>query len=173
MLDPDLLKLIAIIFLVQLLLIGPAWGVYWLLRSRARTVRISACAGVAVLSGGLIAWSLGLEPRLLVGGAGKRSDARPVVVHDDPAPQRRPGVPADQMGRFVSKILGSTEGAWQKVFSEAGQTYQPSVLVLYAGATTAPCGGIANSAVGPFYCAADRKVYLDTSFFNDLATKFQ
>ena len=173
MLDPDLLKLIAIIFLVQLLLIGPAWGVYWLLRSRARTVRISACAGVAVLSGGLIAWSLGLEPRLLVGGAEKRSDARPVVVHDDPAPQRRTGVPADQMGRFVSKILGSTEGAWQKVFSEAGQTYQPSVLVLYAGATTAPCGGIANSAVGPFYCAADRKVYLDTSFFNDLATKFQ
>src|SRR5262249_11846180 len=159
-LDPDLLKLITTIFLLQLLLIGPAWGVYWLLQSRARNVRISASVGVAVLSGGLIAWFLGLDPRLLMGGAAILSGPGPPAVQNNPPPASRSGVPADQVGRFVSKVLGSTEGAWQKVFAEAGQTYQPSILVLYAGVTRAPCGDIANSAVGPFYCAQDRKVYL-------------
>jgi predicted metalloprotease len=141
------------------------------MRARARTARITACAGVAVLSGGLVAWSLGLDPRLLMGGAEILSDARPPAVQNDPPP-RPSGVLTDKVGLFVSKVLGSTEDAWQKVFAEAGQTYQPSVLVLYAGVTRAACGGIASRTVGPFYCAADRKVYLDTSFFNDLATKF-
>jgi uncharacterized protein len=173
MLDPDLLKLIALIFLLQLLLIGPAWFVYWCLKSRARTVRMSASAGVAILSVGLAAWIVGLDLKLLIGSAEIRSAARrPVAVHDDPAPPRRSGVPADPVGQFVSRILGSTEGAWQKVFAEGGQTYRPAVLVLYSQATTAACGAVATRAVGPFYCAADQKVYLDTSFFDDISAKF-
>src|ERR1700752_2204462 len=81
--------------------------------------------------------------------------------------------PKDDMGRFVSKVLGSTELQWKQVFAKDGKTYRPPVLVLYRGATHASCGGAAQSAMGPFYCPADQKVYLDTSFFDQIATRFR
>jgi predicted metalloprotease len=77
------------------------------------------------------------------------------------------------MGRFVSKVLGSTEVQWKQVFSRDGKTYRAPVLVLYRGATQASCGGVAQSAMGPFYCPSDQKVYLDTSFFDQIATRFR
>jgi predicted metalloprotease len=77
------------------------------------------------------------------------------------------------MGRFVSKVLGSTEVQWKQVFAKDGKTYRAPVLVLYKGATQASCGGVAQSAMGPFYCPSDQKVYLDTSFFDQIATRFR
>jgi predicted metalloprotease len=77
------------------------------------------------------------------------------------------------MGRFVSKVLGSTEVQWKQVFSKEGKTYRAPILVLYNGRTRADCGGVAQSAMGPFYCPADQKVYLDTSFFDQIATRFR
>jgi predicted metalloprotease len=77
------------------------------------------------------------------------------------------------MGRFVSRVLGSTELQWKQVFAEDGRTYRTPVLVLYRGATRADCGGVAQSAMGPFYCPVDQKVYLDTSFFDQIATRFR
>jgi uncharacterized protein len=81
--------------------------------------------------------------------------------------------PKDDMGRFVSKVLGSTELQWKQVFAKDGKIYRAPVLVLYRGATHASCGGEAHSAMGPFYCPADQKVYLDTSFFDQIATRFR
>jgi predicted metalloprotease len=76
------------------------------------------------------------------------------------------------MGDFVAAVLGSTEDAWQKIFQEAGRRYQVPGLVMFAGRTRSGCGA-AQSEMGPFYCPNDSKVYLDTAFFQELATKFR
>ena len=125
----------------------------------------------AIVALGLIGWALGIDPSLLIGGAEiLTGPGRPQV--QAPPSARRTGTPQDQMGRFVSKVLGSTELQWKQVFASDGKIYRPPVLVLYRGATHASCGGEAQSAMGPFYCPADRKVYLDTSFFDQIATRF-
>jgi len=77
------------------------------------------------------------------------------------------------MGRFVDKVLHSTDIQWQNVFAKDGKTYRAPILVLYTGRTQAACGGQAQSAMGPFYCPADKKVYLDTSFFDQIARRFR
>jgi predicted metalloprotease len=84
---------------------------------------------------------------------------------------RRSGAPQDDMGRFVSAVLGGTEQQWKQVFAQDGKTYSPPVLVLYRGATQASCGGVAQSGI--FYCPADQKIYLDSSFFDQIATRFR
>src|SRR5204862_5172733 len=90
-----------------------------------------------------------------------------------PSTARRTGTPQDDMGRFVSKVLGSTEVQWKQVFAKDGKTYRAPVLVLYKGATQASCGGVAQSAMGPFCCPSDQRVYLDTSFFDQIARRFR
>jgi uncharacterized protein len=82
------------------------------------------------------------------------------------------GVPAnDQQAQFISVVLKSTEDVWSRVFSERGARYEPPVLVLFSDATQSACG-VGQSAMGPFYCPRDRKVYLDLSFFQELADRF-
>jgi predicted metalloprotease len=123
----------------------------------------------AVVALGLIGWALGIDPSSLIGGAEVLN--RPQV--QAPPTARRTAAPQDDMGRFVSKVLGSTELQWKQLFAKDGRIYRPPVLVLYRGATHASCGGEAQSAMGPFYCPADQKVYLDTSFFDQIATRFR
>src|SRR5690348_11826186 len=121
---------------------------------------------------GLVSWALGINPMWLIGGA-------EVVSHQQqyrPAPgqqARRTGTPSDQMGNFVSRVLGSTEAEWKDIFSKDGQTYRPPTLVLYNNVTDGRCGGEARASMGPFYCPVDRKVYLDTSFFRQIETRFR
>ncbi|MFT3967679.1 MAG: neutral zinc metallopeptidase [Sphingobium sp.] len=73
--------------------------------------------------------------------------------------------------RWSLKVLGSTERTWGRLFQEAGQSYKPSVLVFYSGNGMSGCGA-AQSAMGPFYCPTDQKIYLDTSFFDELKQRF-
>jgi predicted metalloprotease len=81
------------------------------------------------------------------------------------------GTPKDEIGKFVAAVLGSTEDAWGDIFKQNGQTYQQPRLVLYSGATQTACG-MGQSAMGPFYCPPDRRVYLDTSFFREMEQRF-
>ena len=74
----------------------------------------------------------------------------------------------DEAGQFVAAILGSTEDEWRELFAASGRTYQPPRLTLFTSAVQSACG-YATAATGPFYCPADQRVYLDTSFFDDLA----
>jgi predicted metalloprotease len=127
----------------------------------------------AIIALGLIGWALGIDPRLLIGGAEILTGGNEPQVQAPPTTRRTTGVPDDEMGRFVSRVLGSTELQWKQVFAEDGRTYRAPVLVLYRGATRADCGGVAQSAMGPFYCPTDQKVYLDTSFFDQIATRFR
>jgi predicted metalloprotease len=71
---------------------------------------------------------------------------------------------------FVSRVLGSTERVWDGVFQQMGQTYQKPNLVLFSGFVQSACG-MAQSAMGPFYCPGDRKVYIDLSFYQDMKDK--
>ena len=92
------------------------------------------------------------------------------------APQQTQQVPTgaptnDPAAEFVSVVLGDTEETWNRVFQAAGRQYQEPVLVLFDGAVQSACGG-ASAASGPFYCPADRKVYLDLSFFRELDQRF-
>jgi predicted metalloprotease len=76
------------------------------------------------------------------------------------------------MSNFVSAVLGSTEAQWSDIFAQFGRTYKPPTLVMFSGAAGSGCG-LAQAAMGPFYCPLDQKVYLDTSFFQDLEQRFR
>ncbi len=80
------------------------------------------------------------------------------------ATQSGPNTIDDDSEAFVATILGQTEDVWGQIFAASGQRYTPTTLVLYSGATGSACGG-AQSAMGPFYCPGDARVYLDTDFF--------
>ena len=120
---------------------------------------------------GLLGWALGIDPRVLIQGAEEVSQSGGTQQQSDAGPTASTGAPSDAMGRFVSAILGSTEAQWTDIFAKAGKTYTPPTLVMFSGATQSGCGA-ARAAMGPFYCPLDQKVYLDTSFFEDLQRRF-
>ena len=119
---------------------------------------------------GLIGWALGIDPRVLIGDAEMMPQNQ--QQQTDANRSGRTGAPSDQMGHFVSAILGSTEAEWKEVFAQAGRTYEPPTLVMFSGSTQSACG-FARAAMGPFYCPVDQKLYLDTSFFQDLERRFR
>ncbi|MGQ0651451.1 MAG: KPN_02809 family neutral zinc metallopeptidase [Betaproteobacteria bacterium] len=82
------------------------------------------------------------------------------------------GAPADEMGQFVARVLGSTEDVWGRLFQQSGAQYRAPTLVLYDGQVRSACG-MGQAAMGPFYCPGDEKLYLDLSFFRDLQARFR
>ena len=78
----------------------------------------------------------------------------------------------DEQADFVRAILGDTEDTWRQVFQQAGRSYKDPTLVLFRGQINSACG-FATAASGPFYCQADQKVYLDMSFFQEMAQRFK
>jgi predicted metalloprotease len=121
---------------------------------------------------GLIGWALGIDPRLLIGGAEILTGGGSHYEEPQRPAQTQRGGPTDQTGQFVAAILGDTEDRWTEIFRQGGQRYEPPRLVLFAGAVQSACG-FAQAAMGPFYCPRDRRVYLDTSFFRELQTRFR
>src|SRR3954468_6865881 len=130
--------------------------------------------GVVVLR--LVRWALGIDPWMLIQGANVVLGDRGGYEQPQRVPQqdtaRRTGPPSDDTGKFVSRVLGSTEVVWKDIFSKEGQTYRAPKLVMFSGQTRSACGA-AQSAMGPFYCPNDREVYLDTAFFRELETRFR
>jgi predicted metalloprotease len=124
-----------------------------------------------VLILGLIGWALGIDPRLLIGGAEILTHEQPRM--SQPSQPRSTGTPTDETGRFVSRVLGSTEAVWKDIFAKDRATYKVPTLVLFDRQTNASGCGLAQSAMGPFYCPPDQKIYLDTSFFRDIETRFR
>jgi len=118
---------------------------------------------VIALVGG---WIFGINPLTILGvlsGGGA-----PPAAHA-PGPTQRP--PADDtMARFVSTVLADTEDVWQGVFQQGGARYQEPQLVLFRGATRTACG-TGQAAMGPFYCPADQKVYIDLGFYETLKNR--
>jgi predicted metalloprotease len=122
---------------------------------------------------GLIGWALGIDPRILIGGAELLSSNQSGhATYRDSRGSNPAGPPTDQSGQFVAAVLGDTEDRWSEIFRSFGQAYEPPKLVMFSGATRSACGA-AQSAMGPFYCPNDRTVYLDTNFFRQIQTRFQ
>ena len=140
-----------------------------------------AIGGGAALILALIGWFFGIDTSSVTGGnqtqtqpqsqtqtqSQQQSQAQGQGTQGQATPS---GQATDQNGQFVSKILGSTEQVWGDIFQKNGRTYKAPHLVLYSGQTTSACGQ-ADSAVGPFYCPSDEKVYLDTDFFSEMQQK--
>ncbi len=130
--------------------------------------------GLVVL--GLLGWALGIDPRLLIGGGEVLTRHSPYEQPYRPPIQNRPSSktsqPKDVAGTFVSKVLRQNEDRWREIFQKSGDRYQPPHLVLFRGRVQSACG-LAQAAMGPFYCPADRKIYLDTSFFGELERRFR
>jgi uncharacterized protein len=124
-----------------------------------------------VLILGLIGWALGIDPRLLIGGAEILTHEQPRM--SQPSQPGKTGAPPDETGRFVSRVLGSTEAVWKDIFAKDRGTYRVPTLVLFDNQTPAGGCGLAQSAMGPFYCPPDQKIYLDTRFFREIETRFR
>jgi predicted metalloprotease len=89
------------------------------------------------------------------------------------APSQQVGTPEDQAQvEFVSRVLGSTEAVWPEVLAQQGIRYVAPQLALYDGRVASACG-TGSAAMGPFYCPGDQTVYLDLTFFRELARRFQ
>jgi predicted metalloprotease len=125
------------------------------------------CGGIAILI--VLALVFGINPLSLLGGGGDGGQIS--------APQQQIGQPSvpqssSDMDRFVAKVLATTEDTWARIFpQEVGSPYRQPKLVLFTGRVRSGCGA-AESAMGPFYCPADQKVYLDQSFFDELSRRF-
>jgi predicted metalloprotease len=121
---------------------------------------------------GVVAWALGIDPRLLIGGLEMiQGPGVEQTQQRAPAAPRKKGAPGDNLGQFVSAVLGSTEDRWNEIFNQAGQRYRAPRLVMFSGGTQSGCG-FAQAAMGPFYCPPEQAVYLDTSFFQELQRRF-
>ncbi|TNM63046.1 KPN_02809 family neutral zinc metallopeptidase [Aliirhizobium smilacinae] len=114
----------------------------------------------------IICWITGINPLTLLsggdidlGGGGSTQQSQ----------QRAPV--NDEMTAFVRTVLADTEDTWNAIFKANGQTYEDPTLVLFSGQVSSACG-YASAASGPFYCPGDRKLYLDTTFFNELSQRF-
>ena len=130
--------------------------------------------GMVVL--GLVGWAFGIDPFVLINGANVIMGGNQGGYQQPYQPPRQPsgrtGTPSDEAGRFVARVLGSTEVQWKDIFAKDGQTYRAPKLVMFSGQTRSACGA-AQSAMGPFYCPNDQEVYLDTAFFRELETRFR
>lgn len=117
---------------------------------------------IALIAG----WIFGINPLTILGvlgGGGEMLPAEPAAqTRSAPAP-----APQDDMGRFVAAVLGGTEDAWGDIFKASGSQYRAPRLVLFQGAVGTACG-TGQSAMGPFYCPGDEKVYIDLSFYDTL-----
>jgi uncharacterized protein len=117
----------------------------------------------------VIALLTGADPNKLLGLLGLVQQMTPPAVEQQ-VPAGQPPQD-DPQARFVAQVLKGTEEAWGQVFAQGGNSYQKPTLVLFDGRVDSACG-LSSAAVGPFYCPADRKVYLDLAFFRELAQRF-
>jgi uncharacterized protein len=121
---------------------------------------------------GLIGYALGIDPRILIGGAEMVSrGSAPSYESDRRGPAKR-GAPTDEMGGMISGILGEIDDRWSEIFQANGQNYTGPRVVLFRNVTNGGRCGMAQSAMGPFYCPPDKQIFLDTNFFREVETRF-
>src|ERR1700743_1760549 len=124
---------------------------------------------------GLVSYAFGIDPRILIGGAeilngggGQTSSYQT----DRPSGERKTGAPSDEMGSMIAGILGEIDDRWSEQFAASGKSYTGPKVVLFRNATNGGRCGMAQSAMGPFYCPPDKQIFLDTGFFREVETRF-
>lgn len=127
--------------------------------------------GIGTILLALLVTFLGGDPSIVLDQANS-PDRRPVPETSQTEAPGTPNSPTrDQMSEFVSVVLADTEDTWNELFQQSGGNYVEPKLVLFSNAVESACG-YATSAVGPFYCPQDQKVYIDLSFYRDLKDKY-
>lgn len=133
-----------------------------------RGMRVSgrglAGGGIGAIVLALVAMYFGVDPSVVLNQAGNLAPTEEVQQQPAFSPEE------EKLKEFMSVVLADTEDVWGSLFQASGQAYQQPKLVLFSGAVQSACG-FAEAAMGPFYCPADQKLYLDMSFFNDLAQR--
>jgi len=120
-----------------------------------------AGGGLGVILIALIAMFLGVDPSFILEGTQTSNAPTPLGSGQ-----------SDELSEFVSVVLADTEDTWNPIFQQIGRDYQEPTLVLFTNQVDSACGR-AQAAVGPFYCPADQKVYIDLSFYQDLRDRHQ
>jgi len=128
-----------------------------------RGLRGGGKIGIGTIVLALVAMYFGIDPSVVLNTA--MTDPAP-VESTQPRPEGE-----NAQARFVSMVLADTEDTWRLIFQQGGATYREPKLVLYTGATRSACG-VGQAEMGPFYCPADGKVYLDLAFFDELHHRF-
>jgi predicted metalloprotease len=131
--------------------------------------RAGGIGGLGLVALVLLGLFFGVDPSVLLDMGGGTTPS--TYVPSSPEPQtRQTGIP-DETGEFVSVVLADTEDTWHALFQQMGRTYREPTLVLFSRMVDSGCG-LAQSASGPFYCPRDGKLYLDTSFFDEMSRRF-
>jgi predicted metalloprotease len=114
---------------------------------------------------GILWLVFGVNPLEMIGGG-------VVQQQQQQFPQQQTGAPSasDATAQFAAKVLSTTERTWTRIFNENNRTYEEPRMVLFSGFVQSACGS-AQSAMGPFYCPRDKKIYLDLSFFQDMSRR--
>jgi hypothetical protein len=130
---------------------------------RGSSVPLVAGGGIGSIILVLVALYFGIDPSVVL-----QSEPPPAATQQAPAASSRGG---DEIRDFVAVVLGDTEDTWRALFRRMNREYTDPKLVLFSGSVQSACG-MAGAAVGPFYCPGDHKLYLDTTFFRDLRSRF-
>ena len=126
---------------------------------------------------GLVGYAFGIDPRILIGGAqiltggGSQAPTYQTDRRSGSGTVKR-GAPTDDMGSMISGILGEIDDRWTEIFQAGGGSYTGPKIVLFRNSTNGGRCGMAQSAMGPFYCPPDRQIFLDTGFFREVETRF-
>ena len=121
--------------------------------------------GIGILLLALIGIYFGIDPSIILNLGGQLGTDQTTTTTD-----YKPSAEENKLAEFISVVLADTEDTWKAQFSRNGTSYEEPKLVLFSGAVQSACG-FAQSAMGPFYCPGDRKVYIDLSFYQDLKSK--
>src|SRR5258708_22285380 len=122
---------------------------------------------------GLVGYAFGIDPRILIGGAQILTGGgqAPSYQTDRRSGQVKTGAPTDEMGSMIAGILREIDDRWSEIFQASRQTYTGPKIVLFRNATNGGRCGMAQSAMGPFYCPPERRIFLDTGFFREVETR--
>ena len=136
-------------------------------RRRIRVPRKAAGGGLGIIVIALVAMYFGVDPSVILNQQSPTSNSVSTYTTSTPISQAE-----NELADFVSVVLADTEDTWHVLFNKIGKAYREPNLVLFSGAVESACG-YAQAAMGPFYCPADQKVYIDLSFYRDLKNRYQ
>jgi len=122
--------------------------------------------GITMIILALVAMYFGIDPKMVMNVGSQMGLGGSKIEHVD----YKPSAEEQERAQMVATILADTEDVWNKVFSEGGQQYKEPTLVMFKGAVQSACG-MAQAAMGPFYCPGDQKVYIDLAFYDEMKSK--
>lgn len=134
-------------------------------RRGVRFSRKTKGGGIGIIIIALIGMYFGIDPSIIL-QQGANLSSGPSMQQTE----YQPTAAENELADFVSVVLADTEDTWSKIFKSSNRIYEKPKLVLFSGVVNSACG-MAQAAMGPFYCPADKKVYIDLSFYHDLKTK--